>query len=208
MQVQETAPSVASAEKPRILVEIKRQTQPHHDSIEENPFGKALMDGTMPREQYVTFLQKFYGFHLALEAVLGEFTEWARYELDFDKRRKVESLRKDLRVLGMSDAEIDSLPICKDLPTVQMFAQALGAMYVMEGSTLGGQIQGRQVKKLFDYSPETGAAYFSSYGAMVGMMWKEFCGVLVAASTDEQIEQTMIEAASETFNALERWLRA
>ena len=196
----------ATQERPRILTEIKQQTRPQHDSVETNRYGTAMMDGTMSRELYINFLQKFYGFHLAMESALERFA-WSEYGIDFDQRRKISLLTQDLHVLGMNQADIAALPVCKDIPTLQTMEQALGAFYVMEGSTLGGQIQARQLKKMFDFESESGAAYFSSYGASVGAMWKDFCMALVqGANNDEGTETTIIRAAQETFAALERWL--
>jgi heme oxygenase len=199
--------------KPRILVELKTQTRPHHDSIEGNRFGKALMDGTMSLDDYKLFMQKFYGFHVPMEDQLSRFVEWESVGITFDQRRKVAALAADLRCLGLSDDDIDALPLCSQLPPLQTLWQALGAFYVMEGSTLGGQIQLRQVQKLFGLSAGHGAAYFASYGPMVGMMWKQFCEALVTVSnetTDPEhaAEQVIIASASATFNALEAWLKA
>jgi heme oxygenase len=196
----------ATQVRPRILMEIKQQTRPQHDSVETNRYGTAMMDGSMSREMYLSFLKKFYGFHLAMESELENFA-WSEYGINFDQRRKISLLKQDFHALGMNNAEIDALPICKDMPEMQTMEQALGALYVMEGSTLGGQIQARQLKKIFDFEPENGAAYFSSYGANVGVMWKDFCMALVqGANNDEEKEIIIIRAAQETFAALERWL--
>jgi heme oxygenase len=193
-------------EKPRILTELKNQTRPQHDSVEGNPFGKAMMAGTMSLEQYKEFLQKFYGFHLSLEQALADFN-WSEVGIDFDERRKIAFLEQDLRALGLTDADIALLPKADDLPPMKSIEEAVGVMYVMEGSTLGGQIQARQVQKMFGFGAENGAAYFSSYGANVGVMWKAYSEAIVRAASDNAAKEAMIIAsAKETFAALERWL--
>ena len=193
-------------EKPRILTELKNQTRPQHDSVEGNPFGKAMMAGTMNIEQYKEFLQKFYGFHWTLEQALSGFN-WSSLGIDFDERRKIAFLEKDLRALGLTDGDIALLPKAEDLPPMNTLEDAVGVMYVMEGSTLGGQIQARQVQKMFGFGAENGAAYFSSYGANVGVMWKAYSEAIVCAAGDNPTnEATIINAAKATFAALERWL--
>jgi heme oxygenase len=193
-------------EKPRILTELKNQTRPQHDSVEGNPFGKAMMAGTMSLEQYKEFLQKFYGFHLSLEQALADFN-WSEVGIDFDERRKIAFLEQDLRALGLTDADIALLPKADDLPPMKSIEEAVGVMYVMEGSTLGGQIQARQVQKMFGIGAENGAAYFSSYGANVGVMWKAYSEAIVRTASDNAAKEAMIIAsAKETFAALERWL--
>jgi heme oxygenase len=193
-------------EKPRILTELKNQTRPQHDSVEGNPFGKAMMSGTMSREQYKEFLQKFYGFHLVLEQAMSGF-DWSSLGIDFDERRKISLLEQDLRVLGMTGGDIALLPKVEELPPMNTLEEAVGVMYVMEGSTLGGQIQARQVQKMFGFTAEEGAAYFSSYGANVGAMWKMCCEAIVRAANDDAAKEAMIIASAKaTFAALERWL--
>jgi heme oxygenase len=193
-------------EKPRILTELKIQTRSQHDSVEGNTFGKAMMSGTMELEQYKEFLQKFYGFHWTLEQALAGF-DWSEVGINFDERRKIAFLEQDLRALGLTDADIALLPKADDLPPMNTLEEAVGVMYVMEGSTLGGQIQARQVQKMFGFGAENGAAYFSSYGANVGVMWKAYSEAIVRAASDNVAkEATIIAAAKATFAALERWL--
>lgn len=122
-------------ERPRILAELKTQTRPQHDSVEGNRFGKAMMDGTLNERDYRLFLQKFYGFHVPLERAMAGFA-WSDVGVNFDERRKVELLKKDLRALGMTDDEIASLPEAPILPSMATMEEAIGVMYVMEGSTL------------------------------------------------------------------------
>ena len=201
------AHATAGGERPRILVEIKKQTATQHDSMEKSAHGAALMGGTMTLDEYKHFLAKFYGVHVALEERFGAFPEWSEHGIAIDDRRRLPSLVKDFRALGMTDAEIAALPVCQHLPQTNTFRQMCGVMYVMEGSTLGGQIQSRQIHKLFGLTPETGSAYFSSYGAQVGPMWKEFCRLLTEVAADNEIaEAEMIRAAQEMFAALEVWM--
>lgn len=193
-------------EKPRILNELRSRTRPEHESVEQNPFAKAMMDGTMSREQYKEFLQKFYGFHVPLEQALSAFS-WSAVGINFDERRKTSFLEQDLRSLGMTDSEIALLPKSDNLPALGSLEVAIGVMYVMEGSTLGGQIQSRQVQKLFGFTAENGTAYFSSYGANVGLMWKACCeAIVLVANNDEAKEEIIIGSAQATFAALEHWL--
>ncbi|MCU0426479.1 MAG: biliverdin-producing heme oxygenase [Candidatus Kapabacteria bacterium] len=193
-------------ERPRILAELKSQTRPQHDSVEQNRFGKAMMDGTLSQEDYRLFLQKFYGFHVPLEQVLSGFP-WDSVGINFDERRKVALLSHDLKALGLSDADIVALPLAETLPAMNTLEEAMGVMYVMEGSTLGGQIQSRQVQKMFGFDAENGAAYFSSYGANVGAMWKACCEAIVKVADDNLAkEDVIIASAQRTFAALEEWL--
>jgi heme oxygenase len=47
-------------------------------------------------------------------------------------------------------------------------------LYVLEGSTLGGQILTRQIHDQLGFTPEYGCQFFSRYGPRVYEMWKTF----------------------------------
>ncbi len=198
-------------ERPRILTAIKEQTRPQHDSIEQNRFTKTMMDGSMTLLDYKLYLQKFYSVHKAIEQEFERF-QWDDFRLNMQERSKIEFIAADLRTLGMNAAEIENLPAMQPAPQFTSIAEAFGAMYVLEGSTLGGQIQARHVERIIAHAhPDTpqASAYFSSYGARVGEMWKNFCMALATvANNDEATEKTIIEAAQRTFGAIETWLVA
>ena len=79
-------------------------------------------------------------------------------------------------------------------------------MYVVEGSTLGGQVISRVLQEV-DWVPAGGIHYFIAYGARTGAMWREFLSHLEAASSlaaDPLIETGAIA----TFRVLTDWLKA
>lgn len=196
-----------ATEQPTILSRIKQETQKYHDAIEQNILGKRLMGGIMTEAEYQLYLKKFYGYHAALEARFRGTTGWEKYGIAIQSREKLPLLYQDLIALGMTEQTIRELPVCDIMPTITTLVEAFGALYVMEGSTLGGQIQARQVQKTLGLTAHHGIAYFSSYGASVGAMWKEFCTALLAISLDYPTAQdTIIATASETFQTLHRWL--
>ncbi|UOQ78251.1 hypothetical protein MUN84_06595 [Hymenobacter sp. 5516J-16] len=52
-------------------------------------------------------------------------------------------------------------------------------MYVLEGSTLGGQVIARQLAK----ANIPARAYFSGHAEQTGPLWKTFVGLLTQAAT-------------------------
>ena len=80
---------------------------------------------------YQRIIEAYYGFHAPLQVLINAF------HAD-PERQKVPALLKDLRALGLTDAQIATLPQCRDLPQIDSQARLLGVMYVMEGATLGG----------------------------------------------------------------------
>ena len=84
-------------------------------------------------------------------------------------------------------------------------AAALGAMYVVEGSTLGGAIIARQVERALGLTTESGCAYFRSYGPAISPMWKSFGAVLLASSSPETDDE-IVASANRTFAIMQDWL--
>jgi len=91
----------------------------------------------------------------------------------------------------------------------------LGYLYVMEGSTLGGQLISRHFRQTLGIELATGGAYFHGYGEQTGARWKETVQFLdaapVVASNDPQVQAAFVDAAvggaNDTFIHLREWLR-
>jgi heme oxygenase len=92
-----------------------------------------------------------------------------------------------------------------DLPAVEDTDQALGRLYVLEGSTLGGTFISRHLATLPTLGPNVRLGAFSPYGAETGAMWHAFRRVTrdrVAAGGDAG---RVVGAARATFSALAAW---
>jgi heme oxygenase len=118
-------------------------------------------------------------------------------------RSKIDILVEDLRFLGDSLSAIDALEHCGELPALETRTQVLGSMYVVEGSTLGGQLLRRHFAERFGFESQ-GARYFTGYGERTGPMWKQFGEVVNAIPAAEEDEA--IYAACQTFSVMHRWL--
>ena len=94
-----------------------------------------------------------------------------------------------------------ALPLCPTLPPLDTLPRLLGAMYVMEGSTLGGQVIARQLAK----AGIPTRAYFTGYAERTGPLLKQFCEQLGEAATPENEDEIVLSAAR-TFQYLENWL--
>jgi heme oxygenase len=79
----------------------------------------------------------------------------------------------------------------------------LGSVYVMEGSTLGGQVIGKALRSA-TWVPEGGLRYFNPYGPRTGAMWRNFCVALDAVSASAA--QEVICGARDSFALLRDWL--
>lgn len=186
-----------------ILQRLRMETRPHHDRLDHHPLMVQLMSPAVSRPLYENLLQKFLGFYQSLEPQLAAYDHWSSFGISWNERRKTPSLLRDLSRLHGDPRDLPSAP----LPDwIHDEACAMGTFYVMEGSTLGGQVITKHVAARLNLSPDDGLAFFSSYGDAVGARWKETREALVRFAEQTHAEDVMIESAKKTFTALATWL--
>lgn len=181
------------------LQDLRDATATHHMSVEK---CMPLFNPGFSLKEYSALLGKFYGFHKPLEDKLAPWSAGIP-ELQWDLRQRTAALSQDLRALGLED--LTSLALSSQLPACHSVPQALGVLYVLEGSTLGGQVITKHLKE--KGFPAEGLAYFGGYGEKTGVMWKQFQKVLNALVESPADRQAAITAAQDTFTCLEKWLR-
>jgi heme oxygenase len=183
---------------------LRSATREHHARLER---GLDIPDSIGNAGDYTRLLARMYGFYAPLEARLRSFDDALReHGLCVQMRLKTHKLDLDLHALGWSVHAVCALPLCAELPRLATEADALGCLYVLEGSTLGGQVIARRVRKVLQIDGDAGLAFFQAYGARTGQMWRRFVdGLNAYPATDAQLEQAT-RSARETFTAMERWL--
>ena len=197
--------STRDSAPPTIRELLRHGTQAHHARAEAR---LPLMDEALTVERYRQMLTRLLGFYAPLEQRLAG-ADWSRIALDPERRRKWPLLVADLRALALTDAQIEALPRCDDLPEARSLADALGCLYVLEGATLGGQLVRRHVAARLGLGPQNGCAFFAAYGDAVGPMWREYQQRLATLVDSGAVEaDEVVGAARRTFDALTRWLDA
>jgi heme oxygenase (biliverdin-IX-beta and delta-forming) len=185
----------------RVLRFLKEGTAAQHEAVERRV---NLTNRLSNPSAYANLLGCFYGFYEPLEAALGQVAGYETVGLHFDERRKTPRLVADLAVLGHTPDELSLW----NAPAFASLGEALGAMYVIEGATLGGQFITKAVESRLGFTPECGCAFFASYGDRVGVMWEAFREALVAHATTPEREAEIVLTATDTFNAFDGWLAA
>src|SRR5260370_25009716 len=101
----------------------------------------AFMVSIDSPEAYATVLAAFLGLHDPIELRLASI-DWSGFPPSGQSRPA--ALRADLADLGWTSAQIDAVPLCTDLPTVDGLPAAIGVRYLVDGSALRGRIIGRR----------------------------------------------------------------
>lgn len=153
---------------------------------------------------YVQLLKAFYGFFSPVEEAVAPFITKAVLP-DWQQRRKANLIVADLAALQHGE---EILPVATQLPCIQNLPQAMGALYVMEGSTLGGRgIAKMLLKNNAALLEARHLQFFNGYGAATGAMWTTFVNVLNAFSWTEAEIEEMVAAANQTFYFFKTWLQ-
>ena len=179
------------------LMRLRRQTSGEHATTEDTV---PLMSPSLTRAEYTAMLRRFYRVVSAWDRWVDGHTPQDLLPL-LTGRRRATLLRRDLEVMGETrpaDPD-DAAPSRMEKSVVEGNPRSifLGRMYVMEGSTLGGQYIARHVEETLGLKEGEGNAYFRGYGEATGERWREFRAVLQALPETEA--DTVIASAKEMF---------
>jgi heme oxygenase len=81
---------------------------------------------------------------------------------------------------------------------------AWGALYVVEGSALGGQLIARQLSERLGITAERGGAFFAGWGERTGSRWREFRELLDIEVAGSQAQTQACIGAVDTFDGFSR----
>ncbi len=187
-----------SAESPTILARLRLETRPYHDGVEANPFNQALTAGTVTVAETARFLARMYGFVQPYETALRLHAADFGPAWQLEQRYRAPLILADLARLGFPTPP----PLCPAMPPLRTPAELLGAMYVMEGSTLGGQVIARQLDK----AGIEGRTFFAGRAERTGPLWKQFGQLLADAPAAVAAPDAVVASAVHTFQSLAAWL--
>ncbi len=184
-----------------VLRMLRSGTAAEHADLERS---LDLLDPALDRTRLTDVLARMHGFWQAAETGLDAWA--ARHPQDagqvsWERRRRAGLFAADLATLGARGAAD-----APELPSPAGTDEAMGRLYVLEGSTLGGVFIDRHLATVPALSGLRLRA-FSPYGPETGAMWRDFRRAArdrVAAGGDAG---AMVAAARQTFGALAAWCR-
>jgi len=154
------------------------------------------------RGSYADTLDRFHGLYFPLEQALRQYRRWGALGLNLRERSHVGRLYRDLVALGREPSPQHA----SDVGEVTSFEHALGALYVMEGSTLGGRIILRHLEESEIDIPTGARSFFGGHGPDTGVMWRSFVSSLDAFGELHPTSRTAVQqGAQRTFDAVIAW---
>ena len=156
-----TAPTDVACD---IMARLKRETAPLHAELDA-----MVAPMLSERTRYRVLLAGLRDAYAVIERELARHAaDLARVAYDLAERTKLSWLDDDLCALsGLVPNTMRTSYALSD-PSA-----AFGAVYVVEGATLGGQVIARQVMPALGLAPERGCRFFTGYGAETGQCWRQ-----------------------------------
>jgi heme oxygenase (biliverdin-IX-beta and delta-forming) len=166
------------------------------------------LDGLLKsRERYRDLLVRLFGFYAPLEAKLFDgLDSFAEAGMELNDRRKSSALLLDLVSLGLTKTQVDAIELCDDLPDMSSPEQTLGAIYVLEEATIGGQFICQLLNQRLGITTEAGSRFFNGYGNDTGLMWRRYCETLETIIVTPEQRWELVDGALATFSKLQKWV--
>jgi heme oxygenase len=182
-----------------LINKLRERTKATHEALEHSmfPFIKNVHDIST----YAKLLQIFYGYYKPLQNAIDVQIDQTLFP-DYPNLRKTEWILEDLTALGQTVPEI---PLCKLDFYIASHAAAMGALYVMEGSTLGGKIICKTIAINLEKDEKEGFKFFNGYGNETGGRWKTFLASLDSYS-DTNVEDAIIDSANNVFVGFKKFM--
>lgn len=150
---------------------------------------------------YINILTLFYGYFAPIEKEIEKFIT-PDILPDIKSRKRSKLIVEDLRKLEYTT------PLCtaEDLPKIDNYVQAAGAMYVLEGSTLGGQ----HIAQMLAANPilqnrKDAMTFFAGYKEQTFSKWQSFKDHIDASVLTDEVDQ-VVQSTIQTFVLLDRWI--
>jgi heme oxygenase len=185
---------------------LRTRTQAAHERLNRHPLLAGLTQADYPLRRYWLVLAAYYHFYRAMEALIEGASARLKSPFDYAPRRKHGWLRHDLVDRFHIDPE-DAFwrPKRTFLPIrIEGPAGLAGALYAIEGATLGGQIISRHIQAgRLGVTAEHGGRFFHGYGEQSTAHWNEFLTFAEQACPDPAQREKAAHAALAVFAEIE-----
>jgi heme oxygenase (biliverdin-IX-beta and delta-forming) len=177
---------------------LRSSTAPMHSRLESTELSAVLMSEQVTTGNYRNYLTVFKEVIAFCENdIFPLITDVIK---DTHNRVKLPLIQRDLESLPSSD-EIKSFPFKPGHAEIST-AYALGYMYVIEGSTLGGRVILKHLQPKIGVDKDKGAAFFAGYDENTGPMWKQFLMDFTSYVIANNCQEETIKGAQDAFDSI------
>ncbi len=183
------------------LNNLRTKTAASHKGLEALPISKLIVDPKITVEEYALYLNLMHDVVQNLEEDI--YPILSDLIADLSERKKAQLILEDLKHMGIQKKQ--TVAPFKDASEISV-AFAMGMMYVVEGSTLGGRFILKNIQDSLGFDEEKGASYFAGYGNKTGSFWKKYLNSLTDFESENNSEAEIIAGADYAFQIIGKHL--
>nr|WP_199156906.1 biliverdin-producing heme oxygenase [Pedobacter sp. ASV2] len=181
---------------------LRTETAEKHKQLESLMFVNEIMNNSLSINGYKKLLTINYIIHQELEPkLIQQLNQEIASKLEMDKRVKLPALEKDLQYWKIDTNTRPDLNFEMFVPG-NSTAEILGALYVLEGATLGGNVIKKHILANTNFvNDAAGLSYYGVYGEELGAKWKTFVSILNESVVEADYDKC-VNSANATFDNL------
>jgi heme oxygenase len=188
---------------PQILTALREATGQTHKAVEKlTPFFRAGFN----RTSYLRWLDLMNGFYRVVDCTVDSSSFITECSWHYAARREL--IAQDIACLANRAPEdpADTTGILGPLQTIRTSGEVAGMLYVVEGSSLGGQVLLGVLSKSAGVTASAGASFFAPNGDNPLPRWAEYVQLLKNLSSIPGNEPDVVHGARTTFTVLHDWI--
>ena len=191
--------STRTADTSLFLQQLKSETEQQHCQLEQQELLNALMSPGVTKKHYCAYLSIMHHLMLVYENEVLPVVQ--QVVAPVTALRASKQIGIDLDNIGcvLSGQTLVPYRLPKQHLTIP---HALGFMYVIEGSKLGGKVIFKHINKTLGYSETSGAGYIANIGADTGAQWKHFLALFSNYTVTQNVASDVIDGARMAFDSI------
>ena len=170
---------------------LKTATRARHQATEALLLGDHLTLRSLSRERYARLIAVTQQVWLQRSSAAGLLNGHPAFGLATNQL--LLALKKDCHLLGLATPVILPIDYLSE-------AQALGALYVLFGSTLGGRVIHRFLPECPELAQLPAFHFYKACSDLPGVLWPELRQLLNQRVTTETEKQNCLQSANATFD--------
>ena len=185
---------------------LRQATKKPHHRLDHHLLLRDLARPNLTRQHYQRVVRVMAWIHLPLHEALVDAIETLVPQSGFQISPRPTWLAEDLAFFKIDQVLKDS-PLNGWQPDpIHSAAKLAGMLYVLEGSTMGGQVISRCIKENIQVTPEAGGRFFAGHKDKTPCHWGEFWRFAEEACPDRDARRSAVVAALDMFERFEMLL--
>lgn len=181
-------------------LQLRQATHDYHVRLNRHPFLKDLTKPVYPLAHYKALLLVYLHVYRSIEEVIERFMLSNDVDFDYSEREKLSALTRDIDYFKLDNFNFDLSKISRStVLKIDNISQFAGLLYVIEGSTLGGQHISQALSDFHGITSDNGACFFNGYGEQTLKRWEIFLEFFDSVIQDKVSFEMAKDTACHTF---------